>query len=997
MDYKTVSSTSTIKEELLKNPHKADEFDRVWKQIYNYYYYTRKFDIHKIKSQERWDEFFKNIDKKLLKSIKLKAVLDPELWVYGSVSQDKDLQTLLHTMLPTPDHEEKDEHEHDASTNAGHDGPSHLPEPGDAATTPASPTIASEPATPLQSTSPIIITRTTPVTPAAPIRIVTSTRAPVNQVLAGIDRQNTAPLGIITPQMAKNPSLTQPIQVITQTRTPISTIIPTPITSPSSGDPEPQSFIITSQIPAPVMPPPVKAPQPFILPPQRFAPMPTPSSAPHVSAPHGGAGNGSRAGVPGIPGGIGGIASTAANAGINMLPGGVVVTKIWKNKKIIAGLLVFLLFFFSTFFNDDKTLPAGAEPAINKTTEDTTNTVENPPDVAGPCLANPLLCEIGQIDSSSLIAQSDEKVVLGATSQDHQAGVKGLLDNILGDLLKSQITYSITASYPAGADDIIVTDPIPSSALFITASGICHVKKDVNGKVIEVWWSVKENQGVNQADLACRSTGASITPTVQAPTGALTPTTTGKINVAKYSGGPYFLPPSTGPSDTQFSQEDLNNANTLGAAVSRIQPYLLKKLSPEYADPFLAVMWTMAIEGSGANPYFWNCNDVLKGKENISKGCRGWYSSGDWQVGYGIQVSQAASHLAQDFKEIYGSSDAPKVQEVGNKVIRGGGISSPTTMPSKSIEQIVQEAGAPGAPGVERPTTDTEAAAQQIISILLMDPAIGAAAVAQEVAGDIGTNWANRMRGFGDYYVRGLDPSNPLFSNRIKLLAEKYTGSSSGGDPSGGTSFAPMTFRNRILPLQKNKVLTSSAATIEVIGGRGTSSATNSATGVTNTTTTGSGCTKVSNPPGDGWAAINALSADFLEKVNEINQSALGVCVPVNLVKALVYEESGGAMLEGNGAGYSGIMQVGAGSWCDHAKYDIRTKGGNIGCGIEHLAHTYQECNNSWEGAVTAYYAGHCIPNGAHDNVADGGSGETDFQYRDRIIGRWKELDALSQ
>ena len=208
--------------------------------------------------------------------------------------------------------------------------------------------------------------------------------------------------------MAKNPSLTQPIQVITQTRTPISTIIPTPITSPSSGDPEPQSFIITSQIPAPVMPPPVKAPQPFILPPQRFAPMPTPSSAPHVSAPHGGAGNGSRAGVPGIPGGIGGIASTAANAGINRLPGGVVVTTIWKNKKIIAGLLAFLLFFFSTFFNDDKTLPAGAEPAINKTTEDTTNTVENPPDVAGPCLANPLLCEIGQIDSSSLIAQSDE-------------------------------------------------------------------------------------------------------------------------------------------------------------------------------------------------------------------------------------------------------------------------------------------------------------------------------------------------------------------------------------------------------------------------------------------------------------------------------------------------------------------------------------------------------------------------------------------------------------
>lgn len=173
-------------------------------------------------------------------------------------------------------------------------------------------------------------------------------------------------------------------------------------------------------------------------------------------------------------------------------------------------------------------------------------------------------------------------------------------------------------------------------------------------------------------------------------------------------------------------------------------------------------------------------------------------------------------------------------------------------------------------------------------------------------------------------------------------------------------------------------------------------------TGSTGTgTTTGAGCTKISDPAGADWVQINSLDSLFLEKVNEVN-TTLGVCVPVNLIKALVYLESGGAMLDvnpdgsyGNGAGYGGIMQVSSGSWCDHTKYDITTSGGNVGCGIEHLAHTYQQCNNSWEGAVTAYYAGHCTPDGSADRVEDGGSGKTDQVYRDEIIARWHELDAL--
>jgi hypothetical protein len=186
-------------------------------------------------------------------------------------------------------------------------------------------------------------------------------------------------------------------------------------------------------------------------------------------------------------------------------------------------------------------------------------------------------------------------------------------------------------------------------------------------------------------------------------------------------------------------------------------------------------------------------------------------------------------------------------------------------------------------------------------------------------------------------------------------------------------------------------IINQAEATLDPIAGldgNGTSGSVDTGSSV------GLGCTKISNPEGNDWIQINALNKTFEQKVNEVS-SSLGVCVPINLIKALVYEESGGGMLSENGAGYSGIMQVGPGSWCDHAKYNIATPEGNVGCGVEHLAHTYQQCNNSWDGAVTAYYAGHCIPNGAHDNVADGGSGQTDYQYTSKIINRWKGIDKL--
>jgi len=294
------------------------------------------------------------------------------------------------------------------------------------------------------------------------------------------------------------------------------------------------------------------------------------------------------------------------------------------------------------------------------------------------------------------------------------------------------------------------------------------------------------------------------------------------IDITKYSNPPYNLPAPNGAATLSYSEEAINNANTLGNAIADIQPYLLKKYAATHVDPFLAVMWTMAIEGSGANPYFWNCNETLKGKENISKGCRGWYNSGNWQVGYGIQVAQAGSHLVEDFMEIYKSADANTAQEVGNKVIQAAGITNPSTFPAKSVEQLVSEAGAPGTIYVERPTTDTEAAAQQAIAILLMDQKIGAAAIAQEVANDIGTDRAGRMRGWNqEYYTNGLNPSNPIFSNNIQELAKVYTGKAGSSGP--GLSSGSYTMKLIVKP-KANDVYVINEAKAQIYGGGSTNS-----------------------------------------------------------------------------------------------------------------------------------------------------------------------------
>lgn len=331
------------------------------------------------------------------------------------------------------------------------------------------------------------------------------------------------------------------------------------------------------------------------------------------------------------------------------------------------------------------------------------------------------------------------------------------------------LNYQITVDYPNNAQDVIVTDNLPEGTTLSPDSTTqpYTTKTDANGKVTAVSWSLSRL------------------------TGALQPTTAGTsqqtIDITKYTAPPYSLPPpnSTG-SDITYSASQITALNNLGGLVAKYQSYLTTKVknnNPQYVDPFLSVIWSGAIEGTYGNNYSWNCLDK-KQENTINNGCEGGYSSGSWQVGYGIQVSQAAPHLADDFNAVYGpasADNADKVQTVGQAVIdnsknaSSGQIINPSTFPNKTVSTLVSEA------------KNGNTASQQAIAILLMDKDIGAISISREIAGDIASrdNWRATMEGWdvngSTYYHDNMQK----FSNRMQALAKAYSlvaGAASSGE-----------------------------------------------------------------------------------------------------------------------------------------------------------------------------------------------------------------------
>lgn len=172
------------------------------------------------------------------------------------------------------------------------------------------------------------------------------------------------------------------------------------------------------------------------------------------------------------------------------------------NPYVLAGIgiaaLILLVVVLMVKPGDDGSGKVTSQKDTNSTT------VPNPPDQ---CTTTPSQCLTAFSPESPLrsaVAQANEPAVLAAND---------LFGSLL-NLIDSEITYTITAGYDGAANDIIVTDPIPTDssgkmlAGFIIASGKCHVARNPERQISAVWWSVKENLGIDQSQLTCTGVGA---------------------------------------------------------------------------------------------------------------------------------------------------------------------------------------------------------------------------------------------------------------------------------------------------------------------------------------------------------------------------------------------------------------------------------------------------------------------------------------------------------
>jgi len=151
-------------------------------------------------------------------------------------------------------------------------------------------------------------------------------------------------------------------------------------------------------------------------------------------------------------------------------------------------------------------------------------------------------------------------------------------------------------------------------------------------------------------------------------------------------------------------------------------------------------------------------------------------------------------------------------------------------------------------------------------------------------------------------------------------------------------------------------------------------------------------------------AGIGNPTGGYWDQVNQWNDSVAYECakqgVPPNLAKAVIYLESNGDPNAMTATGNSvcpyayGLFQIACGCaavTCVSNDTTMLDPSINIAAGALHLAINYRECNNSWDGAICSYFAGHCIPDGSSDIL-----GTSDYDYVNIVKQHWQECDAVT-
>lgn len=154
------------------------------------------------------------------------------------------------------------------------------------------------------------------------------------------------------------------------------------------------------------------------------------------------------------------------------------------------------------------------------------------------------------------------------------------------------------------------------------------------------------------------------------------------------------------------------------------------------------------------------------------------------------------------------------------------------------------------------------------------------------------------------------------------------------------------------------------------------------------------------NSLGGEWANVDRWNGEVLQAVNAVYQQT-GVYVPPNLIKAIMFLESGGVNLARNGAGAIGLMQVVDTYW-GNLGFDLYDPAQNIMAGATVLVQMYNQYQawaqqsgiDPWKAATYSYYAGNPYNLSARDDPAQGGSGMTTGEYGDQIWANFQRLNA---
>ncbi len=147
-----------------------------------------------------------------------------------------------------------------------------------------------------------------------------------------------------------------------------------------------------------------------------------------------------------------------------------------------------------------------------------------------------------------------------------------------------------------------------------------------------------------------------------------------------------------------YNFENSDTTEMLNTTARSNLVYFINNIIPSLSDKDDAqlIVWWVDIEGIlGRNPWaFSNCLDKYSGP-GVDCLSKGGYKSGNWQVGYGVQVYYDASNNFSSLQSVFNSiypGNTPK--EIGDNVLKQAGQDGMVYPDSLTLDEIIKNPSA---------------------------------------------------------------------------------------------------------------------------------------------------------------------------------------------------------------------------------------------------------------------------------------------------------------